>query len=115
MTIESAGLALHNSTREPPQVSPLPFHRAIEAHWREHRPGMVKSLEAKGQLQAAVDRAANRTADAESAAIRNGMPAPQAMEIYREMWAFLPSEAHEPALSADRDPDSPPPTGNGPA
>ena len=53
---------------------------------------MVAELEAMGELEAAIKRAATRTTDAESAAIRSGMPAHQAEEIFREQWAFLPEE-----------------------
>ncbi len=69
-----------------------PFYLAIEKHWREFRPKMVKELEAKGQLRQAIERAADRTADAESAAIRNGMSPWEAQEMFREQWAFLPAE-----------------------
>ncbi len=78
-----------------------PYHRAIEAHWRDHRPKMVQALEAKGELRQAVDRAADRTAAAESAAMQNGTPAHEAIEMFREQWAFLPSEEDEPNLTND--------------
>jgi hypothetical protein len=82
----------------------------IEAHWREHRPKMVAELEKRGQLRKAITNAADRTANAESAAFRDGTPAPEAMEMFREQWAFLPSEEDVPDLPADRSPlssDSP--------
>jgi hypothetical protein len=82
----------------------LPFHRSIEAHWREHCPRMVAELERQGRLDQAIENAADRTADAESAAIRNGTPAHEAMEMFREQWAFLPSEDHVPNLPAERKP-----------
>ncbi len=69
-----------------------PLYLAIEKHWREHRPKMVAALEAQGRLESSIERAAEQTADAESAAIRDGMSAPQAQEMYRETWAFLPGE-----------------------
>jgi hypothetical protein len=68
---------------------PLPFEMTIEAHWREHRPKMVAELEREGRLREAVEQAAFRTADAESAAIRNGMPPMQAQELFREQLGQL--------------------------
>jgi hypothetical protein len=68
------------------------FHLSIEKHWREHRPKMVKALEAESRLHAAIEEAAERTAEAESAAIQNGMSVSDAQELYREEWAFLPPE-----------------------
>lgn len=47
-----------------------PFHQAIEDHWREHRPRLVAELERQGKLEEAIKRAADRTAAAESAAVR---------------------------------------------
>ncbi len=73
-----------------------PVHRAIERHWREHRPQMVRQLEATGRLYQAVEYAANQTAEASSALMRQGVPAPQADELTRERWAYLPSEADVP-------------------
>jgi hypothetical protein len=69
-----------------------PLYRAIERHWREHRPKMVQALERSGLLPKAVEYAARRTAEAESSLIQQGVPAPQAQERMREEWAFLPSE-----------------------
>lgn len=81
-----------------------PLYRSIEAHWREHRPRMVAELEEQGTLEQAIETAANRTADAESAAIRNGTRPHEAMEMFREQWAFLPSEDDAPTLPSDRNP-----------
>jgi hypothetical protein len=82
----------------------LPLHRSIEAHWREHRPRMVQALEQSGQLEMAIERAADQTAAATSAAMRNGMSAPEAFELFRDEWAFLPSEADVPTLPPGRNP-----------
>ena len=75
-----------------------PFHRAIERHWREYRPRMVAALEGSGRLHAAIEFAAERTADLESALIRDGMSPMQAQERMREEWAFLPDERDVPHL-----------------
>jgi len=74
-----------------------PLYLAIEAHWREHRPKMVAALEAQGRLESSIERAAEQTAEAESAAIRNGLHAHEAQEMYRSVWAFLPSEEDDRA------------------
>jgi hypothetical protein len=75
-----------------------PLYRAIEHHWRQHRPRMVKALESKGLLPKALEYAADRTAAAESSLIQQGLPAMQAQEQMRQEWAFLPSEADVPEL-----------------
>lgn len=75
-----------------------PFYRAIEAHWREHRPRMVKALESANLFETAVEYAADRTAGAESSLIQQGVPAPMAQEMMREEWAFLPAESDVPNL-----------------
>ena len=74
------------------------LYRAIDAHWRQHRPNVVKRLDQQGRLEQAVERAARLTSDAETQAIRNAMPAPAAQELYRQRWAFLPSEEDVPDL-----------------
>jgi hypothetical protein len=74
------------------------FYRNIERHWREHRPRMVQALEQSGRLEHAVEYAARRTCEAESSLMQQGVPAPQAQEMVREEWAFLPSEADVPIL-----------------
>ena len=71
----------------------------IEKHWREHRPKMVAALEKAGHLQEALETAERLTLDAEIAAIQNGLTPDQARELYREQWAFLPSEEDAPDLS----------------
>jgi hypothetical protein len=75
-----------------------PLCLAIEHHWREHRPRMVASLEQHDRLRQAVEYAARRTSEVESNLIQQGVPPPQAMELMREEWAFLPSEADVPNL-----------------
>ena len=59
---------------------------------------MVKGLEAKGLLPKALEYAANRTAEATSSLLQNGVPPQQAAEKMRQEWAFLPSEADVPEL-----------------
>lgn len=75
-----------------------PLHRAIEHHWREYRPRMVAALQETGTLYEAIEYAANRTVDGESALIRQGVSPHQAQELIREEWAFLPSEEDVPQL-----------------
>jgi hypothetical protein len=75
-----------------------PLYRAIDSHWREHRPRMVASLEQRSRLRQALEYAARRTSEAESSLIQQGVPAFQAMEMMREEWAFLPSETDAPEL-----------------
>lgn len=58
----------------------------------------MKELADQGLLSQAVEYAANKTAAAESSLIQQGVPAPQAQELMREEWAFLPNEADVPEL-----------------
>jgi hypothetical protein len=69
-----------------------PFFRAVERHWREHRPRMVAALEAEGRLQQAIEDAAERTVAAEASLIQQGVPPWEAEARMREEWAFLPAE-----------------------
>ena len=71
-----------------------------EKHWREHRPKMVRALEAKGQLQEMLLEAERKTKD-EMAELRTGFIqqglTPQqahdrAWEMVREEYILLPPE-----------------------
>ena len=71
-----------------------------EKHWREHRPKMVRELEASGQLQAMLLEAERKTKE-EMATLRTqlmkqGKTAEQAhrqaWEIVRERYILLPEE-----------------------
>ena len=71
-----------------------------EKHWREHRPRMVRELEASGQLQAMLLEAERKTKE-EMATLRTqlmkeGKTAEQAhrqaWEIVRERYILLPEE-----------------------
>lgn len=72
-----------------------------ERHWREHRPKMVRELEAKGRLQEALYEAQELTTD-EMLAIMERLETEQgltvqqskdaAWEIVRERYLFLPAE-----------------------
>jgi hypothetical protein len=71
-----------------------------EKHWREHRPKMVRELERKGQLQAMLLDAEEKTKD-EMATLRTelmqkGSTAQQAhtqaWEMVREKYILLPPE-----------------------
>ena len=79
-----------------------PLYLAIERHWREHRPRMVQSLEAKGRLSQAVEFAATRHSEATSSLLQQGVPPMQAEDLTREVWAFLPAEADVPELRTGR-------------
>jgi hypothetical protein len=62
-TIESPPWAGHTCRRkERERVMKGQFFLDIESHWREHRPKMIKSLEAQGLLEQAIEYAADRTA-----------------------------------------------------
>lgn len=94
------------ATSVPPStgnILDMTLPRAIEAHWREHRPNMVAEVESIGRLKEAIASAADRTTHAESAAIRNGMPAADAQELFREQWAFLPAENVKASLPPEGD------------
>ena len=75
-----------------------PLYLAIEQHWREHRPNMVKQLEAKGLLDRAIEYVADRTTHAEASLMQQGMSTQSAQEKMREEWAFLPAEQDRPEL-----------------
>jgi uncharacterized protein YggE len=71
-----------------------------EKHWREHRPKMVRELEASGQLQTMLLEAEEKTKE-EMATLRTqlmkqGKTAEQAhrqaWEIVRERYILLPEE-----------------------
>ena len=71
-----------------------------EKHWREHRPKMVRELEANGQLQAMLLEAERKTKD-EMAELRTrfieqGLTPQQAhgraWEMVREEYILLPPE-----------------------
>jgi len=65
----------------------------IKAHWKQHRPKMYRELEQACRLDQAVYLAQERTRDAFADLVSNqGVPAGQADEATRELWAFLPSE-----------------------
>ena len=71
-----------------------------EKHWREHRPKMVRELEAKGQLQTMLAEAEHKTkeemADLRMKFFKEGLTAQQAhdraWEIVRESYLLLPEE-----------------------
>ena len=76
------------------------YGRQAEKHWREHRPKMVRELEAKGQLNQMLFEAEEKTKD-EMATLRTelmqrGSTAQQAhtqaWELVREKYIFLPPE-----------------------
>jgi len=77
------------------------YGRQAEKHWREHRPKMVRELEAKGQLNQMLVEAEEKTKD-EMATLRTelmqrGSTAQQAhtqaWEMVREKYIFLPPES----------------------
>ena len=76
------------------------YGRMAEKHWREHCPQMVRELERKGQLQAMLLDAEEKTKD-EMATLRTelmqkGFTAQQAhtqaWEMVREKYILLPPE-----------------------
>ena len=77
------------------------YGRQAEKHWREHRPKMVRELEAKGQLNQMLFEAEEKTKD-EMATLRTelmqrGATAQQAhtqaWEMVREKYILLPAES----------------------
>ena len=76
------------------------YGRMAEKHWREHRPKMVRELERKGQLQAMLLDAEEKTKD-EMATLRTDLmqkgstaqqAQTQAWEMVREKYILLPPE-----------------------
>lgn len=76
------------------------YGRQAEKHWREHRPKMVRELEAKGQLHpmllAAEDATKDEMATLRTELMRRGATAQQAhtqaWEMVREKYLLLPPE-----------------------
>jgi hypothetical protein len=76
------------------------YGRMAEKHWREHRPKMVRELEGKGQLQAMLLEAEEKTKDEMIELTRQfsqqGLTAQQAndraWEMVRERYVLLPPE-----------------------
>ena len=79
-----------------------PLGYKILAHWKQHRPAMVQSLELENQLQRAVFAAQELTTDLlyELTVVRK-MDYQMAWEIATREWAFLPTEEDRPQLSFD--------------
>jgi hypothetical protein len=82
------------------QLTLTQYGRQAERHWREHCPKMVRELEQKGQLLAALIAAQEQTLD-EMATLRTqlmqaGSTAQQAQtqawEMVRERYLLLPPE-----------------------
>jgi hypothetical protein len=77
------------------------YGRMAEKHWREHRPKLVRELEAKGQLQAMLLEAEEKTKDEmielTGQFSKQGLTAQQAndraWELVRERYVLLPPEA----------------------
>lgn len=72
-----------------------------ERHWREHRPNMVRELEAQGKLEEALYEAQERTTDElleimERLETEQGLTVQQsrdaAWEMVRERYILLPAE-----------------------
>ena len=82
----------------------LAYGRMAEAHWREHRPRMVRELETAGRLEAALLEAQERTVDEMRTLMlqlrRDGLSPQQAhdqaWELVREKYILLPPEVPEP-------------------
>jgi hypothetical protein len=63
------------------------------AHWKEHRPKMVRELEQEGKLLEMVLEAVSNTLEAlYRLEVEKKVPANQAWEMMREEWLFLPPE-----------------------
>jgi hypothetical protein len=77
------------------------YGRQAEKHWREHRPKMVRELEAKGQLNqmllAAEDATKDEMATLRTELMQRGSTAQQAhtqaWEMVREKYILLPPES----------------------
>jgi hypothetical protein len=82
----------------------LAYGRMAEAHWREHRPRMVKELEAEGRLEAALLEAQEQTTrdlvrlirDFRRQGLSPQQAHDQAWELVREKYILLPPEVPEP-------------------
>ena len=76
------------------------YGRQAEKHWREHRPKMVRELEAKGQLNqmllAAEDATKDEMATLRTELMQRGSTAQQAhtqaWEMVQEKYILLPPE-----------------------
>jgi len=76
------------------------YGRMAEKHWREHRPKMVRALEASGQLQSVLAEMEEKTKDEMIELTqqfrKQGLTAQQAhdraWEMVRERYILLPAE-----------------------
>lgn len=59
-------------------------------HWAEFRPSMYEELEDAGELEAALQRAAENTASEMQSLMDEGMPEWQAWPMVREKYIYLP-------------------------
>ena len=66
------------------------YGRQAEKHWREHRPKMVRELEAKGQLNQMLLAAEDATKD-EMATLRTELMqrGPTAQQAHTQAWAMV--------------------------
>jgi hypothetical protein len=91
------------------KAKPNPLYKLdedIAAHWEEHRPKMTKRLKAAGQFEQAVKTAAALTTEAVITYYppkggNMGMAFWEAWELFRNEWAFLPTEEDVPELGTD--------------
>src|SRR5262245_25328694 len=86
-----ASMLAQNLPSQPKSLSGL--EREVQAHWLEHRPRAARALQQKGLLDQAVRQAVQQTKEAVNDLVLNGgMSLPQAWQLMREEWMYLPAE-----------------------
>jgi hypothetical protein len=82
------------------------WEQDVKNPWREHRPKTYWALQKQGLLDQSVRQAVQQTKEAMLELVLNqGMSHPQAWNLLREEWMYLPGEEHQPVLGdfPDRD------------
>jgi len=67
----------------------------IREHWKTYRPTMYAELDARLQVAGFSPRSPGADERPDGQLAGQGVAAPQAWELAREEWAFLPSEEDE--------------------
>lgn len=65
-----------------------------KAHWKEYQPTLYGQLEKSGKLNAALQMAAQQTAEEMNELEQSGMTEHEAWEMTRERYLFPPEEAN---------------------
>jgi hypothetical protein len=77
------------------------WKKQANAHWKEFRPTLYASLEKSGELEAALEDAAERTYREMTELEDQGFDHQGAWEIVRERYLFVPEEDENPTAYSE--------------